>query len=152
MNAMNEPALPPRFIQAQETWPLRHHVLRPNGTREDCVFPHDTDETTFHLAILKDGRPACIGSFYRESGPVLQGNVQYRLRGMATEPLLRGQGLGAQLITSALAHLRTLHADLLWCNARENAMPFYRKLGFTIHGERFEMPGIGPHYLLSIPV
>ncbi|MBK9286155.1 MAG: GNAT family N-acetyltransferase [Flavobacteriales bacterium] len=142
--------MPIRFIKARELWPLRHKVLRPHMTLEDCDYPHDKDTDTFHLATVEEGRILCIGSFYKESSPKLKGWKQYRLRGMATEPERRGAGLGTDLIHFALEHLRAQQADVLWCNARENALPFYAKLGFTTHGGEFDIPGIGPHYLLSI--
>jgi GNAT superfamily N-acetyltransferase len=142
--------MPLCFIKARDTWPLRHKVLRPHQALEDCDLPNDRNPDSFHLAVMKDEVIACIGSFYKENNPDLKGWKQYRLRGMATEPELQGQGLGAQLIHFALDHLRAQNADLLWCNARETAMPFYRILGFTTHGDAFEITGIGPHYLLSI--
>ncbi|MCC7502033.1 MAG: GNAT family N-acetyltransferase [Flavobacteriales bacterium] len=144
--------MPIRFITAREIWPLRHKVLRPHMTLADCDYPHDNDADTFHLATVEEGRILCIGSFYKEDCPSLKGGKQHRLRGMATEPELRGAGLGRSLIHFALEHLRARQGELLWCNARENALPFYAKLGFTTHGGEFDIPGIGPHYLLSIKV
>lgn len=144
--------MPIHFITAREIWPLRHKVLRPHMTLADCDYPHDNDANTFHLAKVEADRILCIGSFYMESSPALKGWKQYRLRGMATEPDRRGAGLGSELIQFAREHLRTQKADLLWCNARENALPFYAKLGFTKQGSAFDIPGIGPHYLLWIKV
>jgi GNAT superfamily N-acetyltransferase len=144
--------MPIRFVKARDTWPLRHKVLRPHQTLEDCDFPNDRNPDSFHLAAMKDERILCIGSFYRETNADLKGWKQYRLRGMATEPELQGQGIGARLIHFALDHLRAQNADLLWCNARENAMPFYRTIGFETHGDAFDIPGSGPHYLLSIKI
>jgi len=141
--------MPIRFIKARDTWPLRHKVLRQGRPLEDCDFPNDRNPDSFHLALVKDEAIVCIGSFYKENCPDLKGWKQYRLRGMATDPDLQGQGLGARLIAFAVDHLRAQQADLLWCNARENAMPFYRKLGFILHSDAFDIPGIGPHYLLS---
>lgn len=146
------PEMPIRSVQAREIWPLRHKVLRPHMTLEDCDYPHDNDADTFHLATIEGDRILCIGSFYKEKCPSLEGLKPYRLRGMATEPDHRGRGLGRDLIHSALEHLRAQQADLLWCNARENALRFYTKLDFTTHGGPFDIPGIGPHYLLSIKV
>jgi hypothetical protein len=38
----------------------------------------------------------------------------------------------------------------VWCNARTPAVGFYEKLGFSTIGEEFELPPIGPHYLMEI--
>jgi predicted GNAT family N-acyltransferase len=33
----------------------------------------------------------------------------------------------------------------IWCNARVSAMGFYRKAGWTVESEEFEIEGVGPH-------
>ncbi len=142
--------MPIRFIKARDTWPLRHLVLRPGQPLDTCDFPNDRGEGAFHLAVVKDEAIVCIGSFYKEDHSDLKGWKQYRLRGMATHPDHRGRGHGSALLRFALDHLRAQKADLLWCNARDNALPFYRGLGFTTHGGVFDIPGIGPHHLLAL--
>ncbi len=140
--------MPIRFIKARDTWPLRHAVLRPGQPLEECDFPNDRNPDSFHLAVVKDEAIVCIASFYKEDSPALTGWLQYRLRGMATDPGHRAQGHGTALIRFALEHLHALKADLLWCNARSNALDFYRGLGFVEHGAPFDLPGIGTHHLL----
>ena len=36
----------------------------------------------------------------------------------------------------------------IWFNAREKAVNFYKKNGFQIIGSVFDVPSIGPHYLM----
>ncbi len=38
---------------------------------------------------------------------------------------------------------------LLWCNARVVALGFYTKLGLHTEGDEFDIPGIGPHYVMT---
>ena len=47
-------------------------------------------------------------------------------------------------------HLRTLKADLVWCNARESAKAFYGKEGFLPEGAQFDIEGIGVHQLMLL--
>ena len=136
------------FIKAQDTWSLRHRVLRPHQTIEDCDYPNDRNPESFHLGVFIGEHLIGIGSFYAEKNDALKGWKQYRLRGMATHPEFRGQGAGAKLIRFAVEHLRAQKADLLWCNARENAKGFYEKLGFGTHGEPFHIEGIGEHFVM----
>ena len=137
-----------RFIKAQDTWSLRHRVLRPHQTIEDCDYPNDRNPESFHLGVFIGEHLIGIGSFYAEKNDALKGWKQYRLRGMATHPDFRAQGAGAKLIRFAIEHLHAQRADLLWCNARENAKGFYEKLGFVIHGEPFQIAGIGEHFVM----
>lgn len=69
----------------------------------------------------------------------------WRLRSMATEPELRGQGVGSAVLNAALAHVAMAGGGLVWCNARTPAQSFYQRAGFAPHGDEWEDPQIGPH-------
>ena len=139
-------------IPAEETHPLRLLVLRPGGTVDDCRWPIDTVPDAFHLAVEKDGQRVCIASFQPSSHPALTATQAWQLRGMATHPDHRGIGAGRLLVEHAIEQVRELGADLLWCNARLVALPFYERLGFRTEGPEFDIAGIGPHYLMWRPV
>lgn len=137
-----------RFIRTEDTYPLRLLVLRPGGTVEDCQWANDRLEGSFHLAAEVGEQRIAIGSFYPEKHPALSGWKQFRLRGMATHPEFRGRGAGRRLLRFALEHLEGQQVDVLWCNAREVAVPFYEAMGFKVSGDAFDIPGIGLHYLM----
>lgn len=138
-----------QFIKAKDTWPIRHRVLRPHQTLEDCDYPNDRNPESFHLGVFEEDQLVGVGSFYAEKHEALKGWKQYRLRGMATLPEVRGAGHGAALVRFAMEHLRAQRADLLWFNARSNALGFYAKLGFTVFGDAFHIDGIGEHFLMQ---
>lgn len=139
-------------IKAVDTHPIRHRILRPHGTIEDCIFKGDTDELTFHLGAFVDKKLVSVASFYFERNTQFPDPYQFRLRGMATLPEHQGQGLSSALLRTALPAIKQNQCTLLWCNARESAMGFYQKVGFVAHGDVFNIPGIGPHYLMSIQI
>jgi GNAT superfamily N-acetyltransferase len=141
-----------RFIKAVDTHPLRLLVLRPGGHPDDVDFANDRLPGAFHLGVGIGAHLITVGSFYPEKKAELTGWKQYRLRGMATHPDFRGQGAGRKLVLFALEHLRAQQADLLWCNARLVAVPFYQHLGMRTVGDEFDIPGIGPHYLMVRPL
>lgn len=136
------------FIKAQDTYPLRLKVLRPGGSEEDVHFANDRLPTAFHLGVQIGDHRIAVGSFYPEAHPQLTGWKQFRLRGMATHPDFQGQGAGGKLLRFALEHMKAQHADVLWCNARVKAMTFYERAGLVLHGELFDIPGIGGHYVM----
>lgn len=74
--------------------------------------------------------------------------IQYQLRGMAILEQYQKQHYGKYLLEEAIETLKTKSVDLIWCNARESAINFYLKQGFTIKGSSFDIPKIGPHYLM----
>jgi predicted GNAT family N-acyltransferase len=136
-------------ISASDTVSIRHQVLRQNQTLEDCVYPGDDSEQTFHLGAFIDGKLVSVASFYFDKHPDLEEPYQYRLRGMATLPEFRNQGLSSELLTIAFPIIKQNFCKLIWCNARESAQGFYKHVGFHIDSDRFNINGIGPHYLMS---
>lgn len=141
-----------RRIKAIDTHHIRHLMLRPHGTIEDCIFQGDSDELTFHLGAFVDGKLVSVASFYFESSPQFPDQFQYRLRGMATLPEFQGQGLSFALLRTAFPVIKQNQCTLLWCNAREKALGFYTKVGFVQTGELFPLPHIGNHALMSIKI
>ena len=93
-----------KLIHSEDTYSIRHKVLRPNQTINDCKYDSDEDEDTFHLGAFKDDQLISIGSFYLESHPELPGKDQYRLRGMATLKEFRNLQAGSKLIAEGGKH------------------------------------------------
>jgi predicted GNAT family N-acyltransferase len=74
----------------------------------------------------------------------------WQLRGMATAPELRGQGIGAAVVAQALIEVGTRGGRLLWCEARTGAVAFYRRHGFVVDGPEFEHAETGiAHFHMS---
>ncbi len=67
---------------------------------------------------------------------------------MATEPDVRGAGFGAALVAACIEHAAASGGGELWCNARMGALGFYRRMGFDVVSEEFDIPGIGPHVVM----
>jgi GNAT superfamily N-acetyltransferase len=140
------------LIPLEATFPLRLEVLRPGGTLEDCRFQSDVIPGGFHVGTFLDGRCVAVGSFSPEGHPQFSAGTPYRLRGMASAADVRGRGAGSLLLDLAYAELERRGADLLWCNARETAIAFYGRMGFTGEGPLFMIAGIGPHQVMHRPI
>jgi len=117
-------------IEAKDTYHLRSVVLRPGLPLNECEFHKDFDEHTFHLGAFVDDKLASVASFYFIKNDKIENNYQYQLRGMATLEDFRGQGLSSALLRMAFPIIKNNHVDLLWCNARTNAVGFYENVGF----------------------
>lgn len=146
-----------RFIPAPLTHDLRRRVLRPGQPPERAHYAVDAQPDAFHLgATDMDRQIVGVASLYHERFPLdsqvptnQKPHTDWRLRGMAVEPTLQGQGVGRILIEAVLDALRERNGTWLWCNARVTAEPFYTALGFTTYGDPFEMADIGTHYLMA---
>ncbi|MFI5139547.1 MAG: GNAT family N-acetyltransferase, partial [Sphingobacteriales bacterium] len=137
-----------RFITVEETLPIRNTVLREGKlSLDECRFPTDELAGAFHLGYVQDGELAGIASFHPQQYGEFNG-IGYQLRGMATVEKYRGKGFGNQLLNFGIVYLRGQKTNYIWCNARKKALPFYLNLGFEIISPEFEVPVIGPHYVL----
>lgn len=144
-----------RLISAEQTYPLRRAVLRPNRQAGPVPFDGDDQPGTLHIAGYAPGRPdQTLGILTLMVDP-MPGDAQpgdLRLRGMAVAHAVQGTGVGRRLVEQAIIEATTRGYKRLWCNARVSAIGFYRRLGFTAHGKEFDIPGIGPHDVMSIAV
>jgi GNAT superfamily N-acetyltransferase len=139
-----------RFITVEEALPLRNVVLREGKLPlDECRFPSDNLPGNFHLGYFDNEKLICIASFHPQSYGEYPG-AGYQLRGMATADGYKGKGIGKELVEFAKQYLRGRSADYMWCNARQVAVPFYERLGLKIVSPQFEVPGIGPHYVMYV--
>ncbi|MEO0324840.1 MAG: GNAT family N-acetyltransferase, partial [Myxococcota bacterium] len=136
----------------KDTHALRHRVLRPHQTLADCAYPGDAVPGAFHTGVRlgERGPLVAVGSISPErdaSGRAEFGD--WRIRGMAVDPAHRGAGHGRRVLDALVAHARDAGGVAPWCNARERALSFYERAGFRVYGERFDVPGIGPHFVMA---
>lgn len=141
-----------QLIEAEQTYPLRQKVLRPGKPLESCYFPEDQNPLGFHVGAFHQELLVGIASFHPEANPLFHAKNMFRLRGMAADSSLQNSGIGKKLLLFAFQELQKRNCDLLWCNARQIAYPFYEKLGFKYNSEEFDIPGVGPHKIMSLPM
>jgi len=138
-----------KLISSSETYPLRLAILWSHlKNEEDCRIDVDELEGTFHVGAYKDEELVAVGTFLIESNKQLKEKKQYRLRAMATSTKVRGEGFGKQIIDFAVEELKQRKMEILWCDARKIALGFYEKMDFTIIGDYYDVPKIGPHKLM----
>jgi ribosomal protein S18 acetylase RimI-like enzyme len=135
-----------RVVWAADTAPLRQQVLRPYLTVEQVVEESDDAPS---IAVYDGERVVACASVREEPMPDDPRAGDWRLRGMASAPDVRGQGHGAAALTYALDYARERGGQRVWCNARKGAVGFYERYGFTTIGEEFDVGVIGPHYLMA---
>jgi predicted GNAT family N-acyltransferase len=141
-----------RFIRADDVLAIRNEVLREGRlTLHECRFPNDDTEDAFHLGYFDDHQLVCIASFHPQNYKDFPGRA-YQLRGMATIESHRGRGIGNQLVNFAIVYMRGQRVNYIWCNARTKAIPFYHNLGFETISNEFQVPGVGPHYVLYLKI
>lgn len=136
-----------RPISTEETIELRSRVLRPNQPRAACFY--ERDAVAMHFGAFAGGHLVSIVTAHPEEHPLFSARGQWRIRGMATDFGEQGKGYGGAVLRALLAWGKEKGIPLFWCNARERAIPFYERHGFTVESELFEIEGIGPHKVMK---
>lgn len=136
-------------VEAKTILEFRHENLRKGLPFEQSKYPNDNDTISAHFACF-DASSKLIGcaSLFFEKYIHLQEKDAYRLRGMAVDFKYRKQGIGKALLLKCFEYAKSNNAQIIWCNARTPAIGFYKSLGFESVGNEYELPNIGPHYLM----
>lgn len=132
-------------ISAEDVILVRHPVLRTGRPRESAIFDGDLHLSTIHLGAFTKQSLVGVLSAMAVDESQEKSNHARQIRGMAVLDTHKGQGIGRALITALIEQTQN-ECELLWCNARVGAAPFYLKNGFVQSGELFEIPMVGPHY------
>jgi predicted GNAT family N-acyltransferase len=130
----------PEFDEAVR---LRYDVLRRplglNYTPEQLAAEYDQ----IHLAaFLEEGR---ITGYLNLTPLDAQ---QVKMRQVAVAEACQRQGVGARLVAHSEQLAHRLGFEKIVLHAREPAVPFYLKLGYSIVGDRFEEVSI-PHFKME---
>lgn len=129
-----------RPVPLSDAMVLRDAVLRPDMPPGGSRYPGDDAAGTLHLGAFLNERLVAVATVCREPMPETSDATAWRLRGMATLPEFRGQGLGRRLADHCRTHAADRGGTLLWCSARVATTSFYRSLGFKERGESFHLP------------
>jgi predicted GNAT family N-acyltransferase len=139
-------------VDASATYPLRLQELR-QGRRPE--MEDDDAPYALHLAARVDGDEIVgVARFHPRDCPWRDVEGSWQLRGMATDPRVRGGGVGRALVAEGLARVSARGAQLVWCDARKAAVGFYERCGFTIVTEEYDLRPVGPHrgMLIELPI
>lgn len=128
---------------------IRHAILRAGQQRNSCYYLEDSYKHTIHFSAKSDGQIIACASVYKETHPDFSLRQSWRIRGMAVLELFQNQNIGSELLCACVNHAISHKGEVIWCNARIDAVKFYKKGGFKIIGDEFDLPDIGPHFLLA---
>ena len=135
-------------INYLDTFPVRSAVLRQGKPIETCSFLGDETVGTTHFGLYIENNIIGVASVFTSNNENFDIKNQFQLRGMAILEEYQSTGFGKLLIEEIFNFIESTQVELLWFNARESAVPFYEKLGCTKKDPSFEIPEIGPHFLM----
>jgi GNAT superfamily N-acetyltransferase len=146
--------LPPHFhiaiASTQDILPIRMKVLRDGTPSQDPRYTEDDWDVTTRLALYKYEEIVGTSSWLTKVFPLPHAhsnNFDTQLRGMAVDQSLQSTGLGAELLLYGVHMAQRNGAGIVWARARDRALKFYEKNGFTTVGDAFldEATGMSHH-------
>lgn len=138
-------------LDAADTHDLRRRVLRDGTPSQDVVLDNDEQPGTVHLGVRDAaGVVVATSSWSPVPWPGNPARSAVQLRMMATDPATRGTGNGRLLLEAGVARAFADGAEIVWANARDTALGFYRAAGFEVVGEGFvtEDTGLDHHQVV----
>ncbi|MFL2650491.1 MAG: GNAT family N-acetyltransferase, partial [Alphaproteobacteria bacterium] len=119
-------------------------LYKPNQ-RKFAFYREDSRKTTEHFLLIIDKKVV--------SGLTLIKDVEfnkYQIRGMFTLPKFREMGYGSKLLKKIeFDNLNKSKSFLIWCNARIEAVDFYKKNNYKVVGKKFLIKNIGLHFRME---
>ena len=112
---------------------LRQPLAAPIGTERDTL-----EDQAHHIMVLIDDVITAVGRIHQSTSE--SGQIRY----MAVDPHWHRQGFGRLVLTQLLNYARQNQMKYCWCNARDEAVIFYRRCGFIKRG-RVETDLALPH-------
>lgn len=136
-------------LRAAETHDLRRRVLRDGTPSSEVRLAHDDEPDTFHLGVRVGERVVVTSSWSPVPWPGDPERRAVQLRMMATDPSVRGTGLGRVVLDAGVERAARAGAELVWANARDSALGFYQRAGFEVIGAGFVTSETGlPHHVV----
>lgn len=145
-----QPDLVVREVPIEVTDDLRWQILRPNLEPGSFEWPDFGGPGAATYAVFAGEEAISTVTIFPEACAWWpEAAAAWRLRGMATADGWQGRGVGRLALDATVTHTARAGGDLLWCNARIRAVPFYVRAGFEVHGDEFDIDPIGPHLAMA---
>lgn len=117
---------------------LRSHWNEPPGSEQD-----EDEDSSYHVMVKDEER---IVGIARLQG-IEPGLAQIRY--MAVDDDYQGKGIGRMIMQHLEDYARKTNIDEIFLHARENAVPFYEKLGYRLMEKSYVLFDCIQHYKMN---
>lgn len=133
-----------KIPKTQEEWDsyydLRYRILREPLGKERGSERNDGDENGNHFALYEGNKLVAIARLDQVDQVICQA------RFVAVETDLQGKGYGREIMTALENKAERLGYGRLILHARDYALPFYEKLGYTLIGPSYKLFDVLQHF------
>jgi len=139
-------------LAVEDTHDVRRRVLRDHRPDDSVDLPEDHLPGTVHLGVVDDSgvgsAVVAVATVFPDATDFRPGASAARLRGMAVDHHLQGQGAGSVLLAAVVEWARRQGHGVLWANGRDSALGFYERHGWAPVGEGFTTLDLPHHVVL----
>jgi predicted GNAT family N-acyltransferase len=119
---------------------LRYEMLRKPWNRPYKSTIDEDEDSSVHALMLDDsGKAVAAGRL------VLNSDEEGQVRSMAVTEEMQGKGLGTKILQHLEDEARKKKFKHIVLDAREGAINFYKKNGYTPEGDSYILFGVIPH-------
>lgn len=143
-------------LAAEDTLEVRRRVLRGHRPDAGVDLAEDHLPATVHMGVVDDARDSsgagvvvAVATVFPDPTAFRPGASAARLRGMAVDAHLQGQGIGSLLLDAVVDWARRQGHQVLWANGRDSALAFYERHGWQAVGEGFTSFDL-PHHVVVL--
>ena len=143
---MNIEVRSPELAELKKVQQLRHAVLDPARLIETDheLGPEDFDKANIHVAaFLGEEVVGTVRLDLIENNPTV-----YEVRKMAVDPTIKKRGIGRRVLEAALSDAHLQGCNLVTLDAREEAIPFFERVGFKLTGDHIVHADGIPNYVM----
>jgi len=135
-------------IKPQDVVAIRHQVLKIGQPIESCYFEGDLDEGTKHFGAFLNNELVGVATMMLKNTAVYKVHPVFRLTGLSVLPEHQHRHIGKRLLHFAEENISRKGSVMIWCFAREAAIPFYKKNGYQLNVQEVIIPRIGSHRIM----
>jgi N-acetylglutamate synthase-like GNAT family acetyltransferase len=122
---------------------LRWRVLREQWTKSRESGRDEHEQSAFHLAAWDGSKLVGTGRVHFNT------TQEAQVRCMAVEEEYRSTGVGSLILEALEQRAREQGAKFVMLNAREGAVPFYRKHGYHLMDQTNTLFDLIPHWRMQ---
>ena len=119
---------------------LRYRILREPLGKERGSERNEGDETGVHFTLVENNELIAVARLDSVDETVCQA------RFVAVESHLQGKGYGRKIMTALENEALNLGYQKLILHARDYALPFYERLGYTLVGPSYKLFDVLQHF------
>ena len=128
-----------KIISPQKMQKLRELYLYKK--KKLAIYAEDNNKSTKHFILYMNNKEVSGLTLIKK---IDKRRIKFQIRGMFTVEKLRNKNFGSKLLEIVEKDFVKKN-DCIWCNARYDAVKFYKKNGFKKNGNFFLINGIGKH-------